>query len=169
MRWTLPAPLTWNPATPRIYDWPMSRRDQIRMTDEEIAAYLGEPHLCTIGTIGPGGTIHMVAMNYGFLDGAPAFWTYQKAQKTKNLERNPTISMLVDSGRKYSELKGVSIQGRGELITDTDAVLALADSMGQRYGKMPDDARGSAPKRAVVKVVADKILSWDHSKLGGGY
>ncbi len=147
----------------------MSRRDQIRMTDEEIAAYLAEPHLCTIGTIGPGGTIHMVAMNYGFLDGAPAFWTYQKAQKTLNLQRNPTISMLVDSGRKYSELKGVSIQGRGELITDVDSVLKLADSMGERYGRLAEDARASAPKRAVVKVVADKIISWDHGKLGGTY
>jgi PPOX class probable F420-dependent enzyme len=139
------------------------------MTDEEIAAYLAEPQLCTIGTIGPGGTIHMVAMNYGFLDGAPAFWTYRKAQKTKNLERNPTISMLVDSGRKYSELKGVSIQGRGELITDLDAVLALAESMGARYGRLAEDARASAPKRAVVRVVAEKVLSWDHTKLGGHY
>ena len=45
----------------------MSRRNQVRMTDAEVAAYLTEPHLCRIGTIGPGGTIHMVAMNYGFL------------------------------------------------------------------------------------------------------
>ena len=147
----------------------MSRRDQIRMTDEEVAAFLAEPHLCTIGTIGPGGTIHMVAMNYGFLDGAPAFWTYQKAQKTLNLQRDPTISMLVDSGRKYSELRGVSIQGRGDVISDTDAVLALADSMAERYGRLADDARASAPKRAVVRVLADKIISWDHGKLGGRY
>jgi PPOX class probable F420-dependent enzyme len=139
------------------------------MTDAEVDTFLAEPHLCTIGTIGPGGTVHLVAMNYGFLDGAPAFWTYKKAQKTKNLERDSTISMLVDSGRHYAQLRGVSIQGRGELITDTDAVLALADSMAQRYGPLPGDARDSAPKRAVVKVVADKTLSWDHTKLGGKY
>jgi len=147
----------------------MSRRSQIEMTEAEIEAYLNEPHLCTIGTIGPGGTIHMVAMNYGFLDGAPAFWTYKKAQKTKNLERDSTISMLVDSGRKYSELRGVSIQGTGELLHDVDSVLALADSMGERYGRMGEDARSSAPKRAVVRVNAAKILSWDHTKLGGVY
>lgn len=147
----------------------MSRRDLIRMTTDEIDAYLAEPHLCTIGTINPGGAIHMVAMNYGFLDGAPAFWTYIKAQKTKNLERDPTISMLVDSGKRYSELQGVSIQGRGELVRDTESVLALADSMAERYGMIAGDAKASAPKRAVVRVVADKIISWDHSKLGGKY
>lgn len=152
----------------------MSRRDQVRMTDQEIADFLAEPHLCTIGTIGPKrpsgapNTVHLVAMNYGFLDGLPAFWTYKKAQKTKNLERDPSISMLVDTGVLYPELKGVSIQGRGELIYDEDAVLALADSLAERYG-LPDDARASAPKRAVVRVLADKTMSWDHAKLDGNY
>ena len=27
----------------------------------------------------------------------------------------------------------------------------------------------SAPKRVVLKVVPDKVVSWDHSKLGGKY
>ncbi len=145
------------------------------MTDNEVAAFLGEPHLCTIGTIGPkreGGTpntVHLVAMNYGFIDGAPAFWTYKKAQKTKNLERDPSISMLVDTGVHYAELRGVSIQGRGEILHDEDAVMALADSLAERYGGLPEDARASAPKRAVVRVLADKTMSWDHTKLGGKY
>ncbi|MFT7602130.1 MAG: PPOX class probable F420-dependent enzyme [Acidimicrobiales bacterium] len=145
------------------------------MAEDEVAAFLAEPHLCTIGTIGPkrpGGapnTVHLVAMNYGFLDGVPAFWTYKKAQKTRNLERDPSISMLVDTGIHYADLKGVTIQGRGELIHDADAVVALADSMAERYGGLPGDARASAPKRAVVRVLADKVLSWDHSKLGGSY
>ena len=147
----------------------MSRRSIIEMTEAEAQAYLNEPHLCTIGTVGPGGTIHLVAMNYGFIDGVPAFWTYKKAQKTKNLERDSTISMLVDSGKRYSELKGVSIQGTGELIHDEDEVMALADSMSERYGGIGADARSSAPKRAVVKVHANKTLTWDHSKLDGKY
>jgi len=41
--------------------------------------------------------------------------------------------------------------------------------MSARYGPMGDDARSSAPKRAVVKVHAQKVLSWDHGKLGGNY
>jgi len=147
----------------------MSRRNVVQMTEAEVEAYLSEPHLCTIGTIGPGGTVHLVAMNYGFLDGAPAFWTYKKAQKTRNLERDPTISMLVDSGRNYPELRGVSIQGQGELLHHPDAVVALADSMAERYGPLPNDARASAPKRAVVRIQVEKTLSWDHTKLGGSY
>jgi PPOX class probable F420-dependent enzyme len=140
------------------------------MTGSEIDAYLSEPHLCRIGTMGPGGSIHMVAMNYGFVDGTPAFWTYRKAQKVKNLERNPAIGMLVDTGVLYHELKGVHLMGRAELLDDPASVQALWESMQQRYrmaGENP--ASASAPKRLVVKVHADKVLSWDHAKLAGAY
>lgn len=147
----------------------MSRRSIVEMTPDEVNRYLSEPHLCTIGTIGPGGTIHLVAMNYGFLDGAPAFWTYSKAQKTKNLERDSTISMLVDSGSHYAELKGVSLQGTGEIVDDLDSVMALVESMSDRYGMDAEQARASALKRVAVKVHVANTLSWDHQKLGGKY
>jgi PPOX class probable F420-dependent enzyme len=147
----------------------MSRRDQIRMTSEEVDAYLAEPHLCSIGTIGPGGTIHLVAMNYGFIDGCPGFWSYRKSQKTKNLERNSNVTMLVDSGRRYAELKGVQVVGTADVLYDEASVLKLADSMSERYGAIAEDARASAPKRVVVKINVDKIVSWDHGKLGGVY
>ena len=139
------------------------------MSEAELATYLAEPHLCTIATFGPKGTIHLVAMNYGFIDDAPAFWSYRKSQKTLNLERNPNITMLVDSGRRYSELKGAQLVGKAELLYDEASVLALADSMGQRYGGIAADAKASAPKRVAVRVNVDKVVTWDHSKLGGVY
>lgn len=151
----------------------MSRRNVVRMTDDEVTAYLNEPHLCRIGTIGPRGEVHLVAMNYGFVGGRPAFWTYRSAQKTKNLERNPTLSLIVDTGVKYSELKGVSLSGTAELRDDEEALTEFAHSMGSRYGGMKgstgDKARASASKRVVVVLHVDKTLSWDHSKLSGGY
>lgn len=140
------------------------------MTAEEIDAYLAQPHLCRIGTAGPAGSIHMVAMNYGFVGGLPSFWTYGKAQKVRNLERNPAIGMLVDTGKLYQELKGVHLMGTAELCDDPTVVAELWESMSQRYGIADQNsAAASAPKRLVVKVHADKVLSWDHAKLGGGY
>ncbi len=140
------------------------------MSADEVDAFLAKPHLCRIGTIGPGGSIHLVAMNYGFVDGVPSFWTYGKAQKVKNLERNPAVGMIVDTGIDYAELKGVHLMGRGEIVTDPTAVDALWESLKARYGVANDmAAAASASKRVVVKVHADKVLSWDHAKLSGGY
>jgi len=140
------------------------------MTDAEVAAYLAEPRLCRIGTIGPGGTIHMVAMNYGFIGDIPAFWSYRRAQKVRNLEHDRTVGMIVDSGVRYDELKGVHLMGRAEIVDDQALVAELGASMLQRYGMANEAAAlASAPKRVVIKVHADKVLSWDHAKLGGGY
>ena len=84
-------------------------------------------------------------------------------------QRNPNLTMLVDSGRRYSELKGVQLVGTADLLTDEASVLALADSMSGRYGTIGGDARSSAPKRVAVKINVNKVISWDHGKLGGVY
>ena len=46
-------------------------RDRIKMTPEEVDAFLHERHTMSIATIAPDGRPHVVAMWYGFLDGAP--------------------------------------------------------------------------------------------------
>ena len=86
-----------------------SRRDLIRMTDEEVEQFLDGRHTMNVATIGPDGRIHLVAMWYGFLEGAPAFWTYGKSQKILNLRRDPRITALVEDGEQYEELRGVEL------------------------------------------------------------
>ena len=75
-----------------------SRRDLIKMTPDEVDAFLHETHTMNVATIGRDGTPHLVAMWYGFLGDAPAFWTFGKSQKIKNLERDPRITCLVEDG-----------------------------------------------------------------------
>ncbi|MDH4148378.1 MAG: pyridoxamine 5'-phosphate oxidase family protein [Acidimicrobiia bacterium] len=148
----------------------MSRRDLIRMSTDEIDAYLAANRHCRIGTIAPDGGIHLVAMTYVMFEGVPAFWSYGRAQKIRNLERNPAIGFIVDTGVHYSELKGVHLQGRGEIVTDPEAVARFAGVLvGEAAERGANKAQASAPKRVVVKVHANKVLSWDHAKLGGGY
>ena len=67
----------------------MSRRNQITMTEAEVEAYLQGRETMNVASYNHDGTIHLVAMWYGFLDGVPAFWTYGKSQKILNLRRDP--------------------------------------------------------------------------------
>lgn len=153
----------------------MSRRDLIRMTDDEIGEFLQGRHVVNIATHGPDGNIHLVAMWYGFMHGHMAFETFTKSQKVKNLERDPRITCLVEDGEGYDELRGVEIVGRVEMTDDPEVVVALAmDVVGRYYGITdPDDARavaeGMARKRTAIEIIPDKIVSWDHRKLGGTY
>jgi PPOX class probable F420-dependent enzyme len=153
----------------------MSRRDQIRMTDAEIGDFLGQQRTLQVASINKDGTPHLVAMWYGFIDGNIVFWTYAKSQKVANLRRDPRISCLVESGRKYEELKGVSITGRGEISDDREYVQQVGAAVLPRYNMVEIDdgvrevLERMGAKRVAITIHPGKIVSWDHAKLGGVY
>lgn len=146
------------------------RRDIIRMTPDEVDEFLAGRHTMNIATLGPDGTIHLVAMWYGFLEGAPAFETYAKSQKVLNLRRNPTITALVEDGDDYDELRGVELVGTAEIIDDPERLMAAARSVVQRYYPIDDPAALDAAaealshKRVAVKINVERVVSWDHRK-----
>jgi PPOX class probable F420-dependent enzyme len=150
------------------------RRSQIEMTHDEIVDFLHGRHAMAIATIGPDGNIHQAAMWYGFLDDAPAMWTYAKSQKVRNLERDPRISGLVEDGDRYEELRGVELSGKGQIIGDPAVVVAVGtDIYGRYFGPVNEDTmpivERMAAKRVAVRIEATRTVSWDHRKLGGVY
>ena len=152
----------------------MSRRDQIKMTDEERDAFLGRRHVMNVATMGGDGRIHLVAMWYGFVDGQLAFWTYGKSQKIVNLERDPRFTALVEDGEAYNELKGVELVGTARVVRDPAVIQAIGESTWERYTGPVDDAARQAvgvvgAKRVAVLLDVDKYVTWDHTKLAGGY
>ncbi len=152
----------------------MSRRNQIAMTEEEIDAYLHGRHTMNVASIGPDGRVHLVAMWYGFLDDKPAFWTYGKSQKILNLRRDPRVTCLVETGEQYNELKGVELVGTATIIEDRDTIMAVGRDVSERYTGPWNDSMAVAieqvgAKRLAVRIDVEKIVSWDHTKLGGVY
>lgn len=152
----------------------MSRRDKIHMTDDEVASFLDGRHTVNIATLNHDGSIHLVAMWYA-MDGADlTFWTYGKAQKIKNLERDARITCLVESGDAYEELRGVELVGTGEIVHDRAAIMSIGEAVSERYvGPVTDETRpfieATGAKRLGVRVRVERTVSWDHRKLVGTY
>jgi len=153
----------------------MSRRGQIHMTDDEVRTFLEDGRDLQVASINADGTPHLVTMWYAVREGRLAFWTYAKSQKIVNLRRDPRLTVLVATGDRYEELRGVSISGQAELVEDRDQVVSYGEAVYQRYwGPLDSDAvregvRTMGAKRVVVMVKPEKVVSWDHSKLGGAY
>lgn len=152
----------------------VSRRDQIRMTDDERDAFLAGRHTMNIASLGADGRIHLVAMWYGFVDGTPAFWTYGRSQKVVNLERDPRVTGLVESGETYDQLRGVELVGTARIVRDGPVSEAVGASVWERYTGPVDDAARDAlrvvgAKRVAVLIDVEKYVTWDHTKLGGTY
>jgi PPOX class probable F420-dependent enzyme len=153
----------------------MSRRDQIRMTEEEIQAFLREQKTMAIASIGVSGRPHLVAMWYAFVDDEIAFWTFAKSQKVVNLRRDPRITGMVEDGQQYNELRGVELVAKARITDDHDEVMRFGELEFERYQGVPvtDAIRPTvanmANKRVVVYLEVERMVSWDHRKLGGGY
>ncbi len=157
----------------------MPRRDQIRMTDAEIRNFLRTHKTIILNSIGPDGVPHPMPMWFVADDDlVVSMATFRGTQKIVNLQRDPRVSLLVESGREYSELKGVVIYGTAELSEDTDAIIATLVAASQKETTktdaeastaMKEGMRKSASKRILIRVKPDRVVSWDHSKLGGTY
>ncbi len=149
----------------------VNQRALIKMTTDEVDAFLAERRPMTMCSINHDGSIHAVAMWYGFLDGAVAVETKAKSQKVQNLRRDPRLTCLMEDGDYYEELRGVELVGRAEIVDDPERLFELGVSVFDRYyggysEEMKPFVETMLNKRVVVRLLVDRVVSWDHRKLG---
>ncbi|MEU1548396.1 pyridoxamine 5'-phosphate oxidase family protein [Nocardia sp. NPDC005745] len=156
----------------------MSRRDQIRMSNGEIDAYLAAERIMTCATLASNGRPHLVPLWYA--PDTPTrldCWTYASSQKVHNLRSRPQATVQVESGDGYERLRGVSMECDVELVDDADIVAGIGLAVTARYSaeltadSVGDDltqfVRKQAAKRVGLRFHPTRIVSWDHRKLGG--
>jgi PPOX class probable F420-dependent enzyme len=152
----------------------MPRGDDIRMSEHEIETYLREGHTMTLVTNGARGHPHAIAMFYDIdADGSILFATYAVSQKVKNIERDPRVTLLIETGRAYDELRGVMIEGRATISSDLDRTVATMIKANATTGSplpdvasIPEDMKKKmAGKRVLLSVRPQRFVSWDHGKL----
>jgi PPOX class probable F420-dependent enzyme len=153
-----------------------SRRGQIALTEDEQKQFLEDSWTLQVASIGPRGFPHLVAMWYVLDDmGRVVFTTFRKSQKVLNLQRNPKMSVMLESGKAYSELKGLVIEGVAEIVDEPEYTAKVMARVGEKYNGIPaptgtsEAALKVASKRVVIRLNPVDIYSWDHSKLGGVY
>jgi PPOX class probable F420-dependent enzyme len=144
------------------------------MTDEEVADFLAEQRTVICATNGRDGWPHLMPLWYVVRDGELWSWTYAKSQKVRNIERDDRVTLQVETGEAYEELRGVMIKARAVLHRETGDVAALGTEIFTRYGAGSSEdieqmVAGQAPKRVALQFVVESLASWDHRKLGGTY
>lgn len=141
------------------------------MTPEEIAVFLQTRRTATLVTLGATGHPHAVAMWFALIDGVVWFETKAKAQKAINIRRDPRVTVLIEDGLTYDTLRGVSMEGRAEIVDDADALWAVGVNVWERYtGPYSDEVKPMVEfmlaKRVAVRIDVERTRSWDHRKLG---
>jgi pyridoxamine 5'-phosphate oxidase-like protein len=164
------------------------RRGQITMSDDEVLTFLADQMVMQCATIGPRGLPHLMPLWYvPELTSHPAQaaeppssglqligWTYAKSQKARNLDRDPRATVSVEDGVQYHELRGVTLECDVRLEREPARVAAYGLKLFERYagGITPEIetmVAAQAPKRVGLRFEPTRVMSWDHSKLGGVY
>jgi hypothetical protein len=114
---------------------------------------------------------------YVVRDGRLWGWTYAKSQKARNMERDPRVTLEIETGTAYEELRGVMLRTEVRLHRDLEVVAGIGMALVERYGgsgaevePMREQFRAQAPKRVGLEFVeTGPRASWDHRKLAGTY
>ena len=146
------------------------------MTATEVNAFLDQPLTGVLSTLARDGGPHAAGMWFAVTGDTIGMWTYAKSQKAVNLRRDPRCSLLIEDGVAYDQLRGVLIRGQAALIEELDEIVAIGSALYDRYTKprtglaVEDgpivEIERQGRKRVGISLPLDRLVSWDHSKLG---
>jgi hypothetical protein len=148
---------------------PQKRRRKIAMSDAELDDFLGDEWTCRVATTGPNGP-HISPL--WFVWHADALWltSIVKSQRWTDIQRDPRISVSVDIGTVYQELRGAELIGRARAVGEvprTGEPNPELDEVELIFArKYYDRAQMNHDKRhAWLCLLPEKIVSWDFRKI----
>jgi PPOX class probable F420-dependent enzyme len=95
------------------------------------------------------------------------------AKRLLRIRRDPRVSFLVESGKRWSELRAVHLTGRARIVTEPERLAKVAAALTAKYAafrtaraSMPDATRAHYEvPRATIEIVPDaRMLTWDNAR-----
>jgi PPOX class probable F420-dependent enzyme len=134
-----------------------------RLADERIQRYLATKEVVVLATVGPDGA--PLAMPMWFLHGAEALAMISVAgtRKVRNIRRDPRVSVVAESVGPAGDVRGVTVQGRAELLDDTPERRALADRFLAKYHPRLErlwGGRAMPADRVLFTIAPTRVRSW---------
>lgn len=139
-----------------------------KMTPQDVHDFLdSKPGWIILSTIGRDGYPHSVPLGYFRLGDDIYLGCRAGAQKVKNIERNPQVSLVLETGSTMRDIKGVMIQGHASVYTDAENLLRLRREA-ERLRGVPEDERSqeAAVGSAYIRVEPRRVISWDYGREG---
>jgi PPOX class probable F420-dependent enzyme len=127
---------------------------------------LAQPVLARLGTSNPHNNQPHVTPVWFVWDGeALLISAFISTRKVREAQRNPHISVLIDTGNPGETTQGVLFEGSTEIISDPQRVQSLAAQIYLRYAG-PDglnaDMRSwvSDPENRILRLKPEKVYAW---------
>jgi hypothetical protein len=148
---------------------PQRRGRRIAMSPAEVDEFLRTERTCRVATIGADGP-HATPLWFGW-DGS-SIWLYSitRSKRWADLQRDPRISVVVDAGVDYVELRGVEITGTVDVIGEVPRTGQADDQLAEIEALFAQKYMGGAQmfhdgRHAWLRVTTSKLASWDFRKI----
>ena len=144
------------------------RGKSIAMSRDEADAFLREQRTCRVASVGRDGQPHNKPLWFVW-DGS-ALWlnSIVRSQRWADLEREPRVGVVVDTGEDFDELRGVELLGSVAVVGEVprtaapDPALETPERLfGQKYAGGAFVADG---RHAWLRLTPVKLVSWDFRK-----
>jgi len=130
----------------------------------------GSLPVATLATVDPDGSPHVVPLWFVWPDDALYVSTRRPSRTWSNAERDPRVSVSIDVGRGWTELAGVSITGRAELVpADHPGMRRTMSAWHEKYRSLlSGEGFGlfaeEVPALAFLRIEPVRAATWDHAR-----
>jgi PPOX class probable F420-dependent enzyme len=134
-----------------------------QLSDARIQVFLATKEVAVLSTIQRSGA--PLAMPMWFLHTPEALYMVSVAglAKVRNLQRDPRVCVVVESGTRGPAIRGLIIQGRVSFVEDRDQQRPIVERLLQKYD--PDlgrlwGGRAMPPNRVLFCITPAQVRSW---------
>lgn len=136
------------------------------LTQEEIEYFLHQPLIAKLGTLNEDGTIHLAPVIFKYENGEFIIGTQDANRRTRNIGRNPAVSLLIDD--PTPPFKAVLVYGTADL--DHEDVLSKRTAIFEKYNPSREQAAHMAEgfcsrwASVIIRIKPESMVSFDYSK-----
>jgi nitroimidazol reductase NimA-like FMN-containing flavoprotein (pyridoxamine 5'-phosphate oxidase superfamily) len=150
---------------------PQRRGRKIAMTADEMDTFLNTERTCRVATVGADGP-HVSPLWFVWESGALWLYSLNRSLRWKEIAADPRVSIVIDAGHDYFELRGVEIAGTAAVVGEVprtgepaDELVAVERGFARKY--LGSEELYYDGKHAWLKITPLKVTSWNFRKIGG--
>jgi nitroimidazol reductase NimA-like FMN-containing flavoprotein (pyridoxamine 5'-phosphate oxidase superfamily) len=143
------------------------------MTDQEAWSFIRTHPTMILSTLDAYGFPHAAPIWYVVINDRIFFRAQPYKKKVKNILRRPQVCGVIEDGEKYSELRGVMIQGLAKIVdNDKQRRKQVFSMLADKYADLRDTSKMprawqekyGKEHRVVIEFTPTNIISWDNRK-----
>lgn len=142
----------------------MGRRERLKMTDDELRAFLEEERVLRIATVDDAGWPAVVPVWYVEQDGDIWIWNLDRARRTARLEEGTKVGICVDGGVEYAELRGVTARATYQFVVDDEVPVVVREKLGRKYFGL-DGPVDHVDDHTWIRLELADVQTWDFRKI----